>query len=376
MKHKKIAATLLCLLCVATNLPAQPANTLPSSNNKTIRVGVIVKPPFVTKVNQEYIGFVPAIWQSVAKRAGLHYKFISAGDDSEVGIQALNAGKYDALIGPISVTAPRLKQAIFSRPFYVNKLNVVMLQNRQTFWYIILHMLKVFAAWSLLAYLILLLLYTLAHCLFERAHGGKNFQGPFIKAYFYSLWLATNALLSQNYEESAESPPARTIMLFWIVAGILFSSQLTAILTSAMTIAMSAANSAPGNVMVRSLYNRKVAAQKDSYAAGVATRLGGDLTPTNNLAEAFQLLAEKKVNIVLGDRLTIKYFIQKSPAINYTPGEVLAGTNEFAFAFPKNKNSALRDKVSEALTQLQDNNETYSICRIYLDPENSQDCII
>jgi polar amino acid transport system substrate-binding protein len=362
------------LLLFSMSAFAAPQASLPAAPAKTLRVGVVVVPPFVKKVGQAYEGFVPAIWQAVANRAGLHYKFVDAGNNSGDAVNALHAGKYDALIGPVTVTAPRLLRVSFSRPFYVSKLSAVTLSNPQSFWAVVWHMVKAFFAWSVLVYLLLILAYALIHWALERRHGVKDYQGGFIKTYFFSFWVSFYSFLTGNYERSAESPISRTVMIFWMFVSLIFVSQLIATITSAITISNTSLSIDNGTAAVKTLYDRKVAVQKYSYAEGVAGRLGADVTVSNNLSQAFGLLAKKKVNIVLGNYLTLKYFIKRDPHIDYNPDPIVIGTNEMAFVFPKN--SPLRETVSEYLVQIQDENMTYGICRAYLDAKDSEACVI
>jgi polar amino acid transport system substrate-binding protein len=359
-----------------TTVATGQANAKKSADlsKKILRIGVVVMPPFISKSGQNYIGFVAAIWKNVAEEARLNYQFVNAGDNSQEAIDALASGKYDALIGPITVTATRLKKVHFSRPFYINKLSAVTLGNVQGFWGLIWHMIKAFFAWSLLVYFSFIIVYALYHLVVERPRKTKEFQGNIIKAYCHAFLLIVHSFLTRSYPRESSSILSRLVLILWIIASIIFTSQLVATVTSALTVSHSSLTFEGNVATVSTLYDRKVVAQKDSYAAGVAARLGANVISVDHLYQAFSLLREKTVNMVLANYLTLKYVIQKNPNINYTPSPVIVGANEMAFAFPKG--SGLRNKVDEALTHMQDRSVTYGICRTYLGPLDSQACII
>ena len=358
---------------------AQPASQLnekksADSLQKTLRVGVIVEPPFVNKSQGNYKGIVPALWKSAAEKSDLHYQFLDAGDNVDDALKVLASGKYDALIGPITVTTGRLKLVHFSRPFYVNRLSAITADDFEGFWAIIWHMIKTFFAWSLLVYFAFIFVYSIYHWIAERRRGKKEFQGNPLVSYLHSFFVIFYYFLIRKFPGRSRSLSSRILIIIWAVASIIFSSQLIATITSAMTVSHSDLNFDEKMGAIHSLYDRKVAVHKGSYAGIVADRLGADVTTVDHLPQAFDLLKQKKVNIVLGDYLTLSYFIKKHRKINFAPNPVTVGVNEMAFAFPKN--SPLRDKIDASLSYMQEHNETYGICRAYLDAEDSQACVI
>lgn len=367
----------------STALSTSAALKASSNNNKVIentpdgkvyRIGVVESVPFTSqKQDGVFQGFVTAIWREVAEDSGINYHLINAGDNSQVAVQAMKAGKFDGLIGPISVTTSRLRFVSFSRPFFLNKLSAVSLKPSNSFWKIVLHMLAAFFAWSIFTYFILLLIFSFLHYLLERHYSVDEYNHKFYKSFIYSFWVNTIALLANDYQQKPKSPGARLVMVFWMLISVVFLAELTATLTSALTISKSNLDLS-GKSTIKSLYQRNIAVQAKSYAVGSADRLGASLTVTKNLGEAFDLLKENKVNAVLGNYLTLKYYVRANIDKDFEPNPIVIGANEMAFAFPKN--SALLEPVNFALTKLQDNNVIHGICEKYLNFEDSASCVI
>lgn len=375
---KKIAFTLLFtfLFFAVPSFAGDSASSAQTqvSSSKIYRIGVVLLPPFASYQDGKYRGFVVALWKSIAARENIHYQFYNAGERSAGAIGKLEKGQYDALLGPISVTSDRLQQVQYSRPFYVNRLGIVSLHSTDSFWHVFWKMIKVFFAWSLLVYFLLLLLYSILHLVLERLAGAENFQGNIVRAFCFSLWDSTYALVKGSYHHSLQSVFSKILIIFWSVVALVFLSEITAILTSSVTISRSTLR-ARDQQKIQTIYAMPVSVVKDSYTSDVASRLGASPVSVAGFDQAFQLLFEKKVKAVMGSYLALDYYTKTHPKLSLKAAPLFIGSNEMAFAFSP-VNNALMKKVNKGLTALQDENLTFGICRGYLSAENSEQCVI
>jgi ABC-type amino acid transport substrate-binding protein len=104
-----------------------------NAKSSMLRVGVVTgsspayKLPFAGKGHfGQYNGIAVKLWKHVAKKNGYQYKFIQIKSNYKKAINDLSAGKYDVLVGAISVTSERKRIVDFSRSFFDNEVAIAM----------------------------------------------------------------------------------------------------------------------------------------------------------------------------------------------------------------------------------------------------------
>ena len=94
---------------------------------ETLKVGVTGSPPFVIREGEKSSGISLDVWLHIAEENDLAYELISQSSPKK-GIQALNDGSIDLLIGPISITPRRLAMpnVDFTQPYYMGRVGVLL----------------------------------------------------------------------------------------------------------------------------------------------------------------------------------------------------------------------------------------------------------
>ncbi|MGF1692203.1 transporter substrate-binding domain-containing protein [Photobacterium kagoshimensis] len=116
---KRLFATLLamCALIMSTQTFAADKSTLVEIKERgTLRVGLSTFVPWAMRDKQgELIGFEVDVARRLAKDAGLKVEFIPTAWDGI--IPALLAGKFDVIIGGLSITPQRNMSVLFTAPY-------------------------------------------------------------------------------------------------------------------------------------------------------------------------------------------------------------------------------------------------------------------
>ncbi|GGI93488.1 transporter substrate-binding domain-containing protein [Legionella impletisoli] len=95
------------------------------------------------------------------------------------------------------------------------------------------------------------------------------------------------------------------------------------------------------------------------------------MTFVPNLEEGVNLLETKQVEGVVANYVSLKYLL-RDKVRTYGLQELIIGSTELAFAV---KNPQTLKQINEALTELQDKNEIYPICKQWLD-NDAKLCLI
>lgn len=126
---------LLCLLAmtsisahtVVKDVPipkAQSSFPLGSSENP-IKIGVMLTPPFAYKAGDTFHGLVIDFWQYITNSKDWHFTYMPTSFNYTEAVKALQAGKYDIILGNFSTTFDRNHLVDFSEPFIINKVSIL-----------------------------------------------------------------------------------------------------------------------------------------------------------------------------------------------------------------------------------------------------------
>lgn len=123
--------------CSSTMDTTSTSDSEHSNKHKTITEGKLTfalsgmaKPYNYTDQNNTLIGFDVDIANEVAKRLGLQPVPVQTTWGSI--LQGLKAGKYDAIIGGMSITEERAKQVDFSQPYFLSQAVIFVNENNSS----------------------------------------------------------------------------------------------------------------------------------------------------------------------------------------------------------------------------------------------------
>jgi len=337
---------------------------------RPLRVGVVGGPPFVIEENGQFDGLSVAYWRQVADSMGLEYELSRTNMTFDASVKAVSEGKYDVLIGPISVTYDRSQIVDFSRPYFVNNVGLVVLSQPLGFFDVMMSMFGDAAMHLLIGFLVLLVIFTHLFYFSERRYA-ERYQGGYVKGMSDACWTTVSSFLRDVLYDPV-SGVGRFILSIWLVLSVVFMAAFTAVVTSTMTYTMS-----QGYVEIASkhdLEGKRVAVKRETSMVGYARDFGAITVSYDSTEEAFKLLREGKVKAILGNYYSMKKDVADLQGEHsFIMSDLNLRNDEFAIVVPRG--SDLLRKIDRSILHLQDNQKTVDdICARYLGPKHTHSC--
>jgi len=118
----------LVLALGACSTPSEPAR-LRTLSPGTLRIGTyFVNPPFEYVSNGQRIGFEVDLMNEIARRLSLQPVFVDT--EWETILQEMQNGKYDCIVGGITITPERRRMLAWSTPYMTTTLSLVVDSRR------------------------------------------------------------------------------------------------------------------------------------------------------------------------------------------------------------------------------------------------------
>lgn len=345
------------------------------SAEKLIKVGIVNHIPFAMGIDNKPSGLAIDIWEDVAKKQDWHYQFTSVRKSLYEGFDDLKTGKVDVLIGAIPVDLRGLSFADFSRPYFINKVGLVVKDTHRTFWD---YMVTIFNFISVDALLIIVFVFIAFSHIIWFLERGKTIPESYVKGVLVSFWFAfASFLLRERKPESfsSENPPreplhyvTRIIVFFWLIASTTILATLVASITSSLTMALSDASK---KYTIADFRNKNVAMVEDTdFTLKRSFNMNPILVPTFN--DALRLLNKHKVFAIIDDIPTARYQLRNEANKDFMITNVILGYNEYVFAF--RRGSDLRSQFDIAFDKLKSTNQISNLCTHYLFMDGAMFC--
>ncbi len=332
------------------------------ANTHALRVGVFPDTPPISFVdqNQHYHGVAVSMWEEIAARLSLKYSYIPIHSSYDQAVLDLAAGKYDILVGPVSVTHKRLQIISYSRPFFLNKMGLVVKKERVNFFTTIG---SIFGATLLVLLVIFLVSFVIFSHVFWLCERGKCKQVSknYINGIKEAMWTTITSFL-RDVLYDPKSTGARVVLGFWLLLSVIFMATISAVVTATLTYSLTQ-HHAPFE-QVSDLNNRLVGVQSASANTAVAMRTGAKVQELGSLYHALQELAAGRLDGVVGDYFLVQALIKSHHELNLRMSRLILTNDEYAFALPKG--SKLKQPIDIELTNLQDKGFAAAICKEYL----------
>ena len=96
-----------------------------------MKVGVVStnNSPYVIRDGDKYSGISIEIWEKIAKKADISFKYIEAGSDEDIAIERLKKKEFDILVGPYTITSKRYQDVDYTIPYYYADIALATKQN-------------------------------------------------------------------------------------------------------------------------------------------------------------------------------------------------------------------------------------------------------
>ena len=316
-----------------------------------LQIGVHDKPPFAMKSEDgSWTGLAVEVWKIVANSAGLSYELVEVPfEDIREGVVS---GKLDAAVGEISVSADDEKVLDFTQPYLISTIGVALPQHQwKLAW---AEAIEEFFNWTvakfLLGTLAAMLLVSVVIWLLERRHDTGHFKGG-IDGIGSALWFAAVTMTTVGYgDKTPATMLGRFVAICWMFVGVILVSAFTATVASSMA----AARINNSVSQISDFRHLNCGVLKGSIAEKVANRFGINSTPFESLEDALRWLGEKKLQVVVSDKISLNYLKQKmakeNPPVEFDVPEFKIRSS--FLAIPVHKSHPDYDKINQALLDL------------------------
>ena len=307
-------------------------------------VGIKGSPPFIIKnSDNSFSGLSLDLWNYIADSLKLKYQ-LKEYDLSGL-ISALEQGKINLCINPLTVTSRRVKKIDFTQPFYIT--NLAIATNRESSNSIIQFLTKFFSEDFLKVVLVLflvILIFGFLIWLFERKYNEDQFESG-IKGIWSGIWWSAVTMTTVGYgDKSPKSLGGRIIALIWMFTAIVTISGFTASITSSLTI-NKLGNKIKGP---EDLKNFKVGSIESSTSDIYLTNKEIEHINFKNIKDGLEAILLKKIAAFVYDEPILKYIIRK----NNLQDEIIILPSKFNkqyYSFSLPKKSSLLDKINPLL---------------------------
>ena len=350
-------SVVLALACVSSGV---------SVHAGPMRVGISGSPPFVIKDGSHYSGISVDIWDRVAEDNDISYKLIEQ-PTPKAGIEAVDDGSIDLLVGPISITSRRL--AIpgidFTQPYFLSKEGIVLPLKTPS----IFSRLQVFFGWAVISSVLVLIAVLLAVgsliWIAEREKNSAQFPRDWLPGISSGMWFALVTLTTVGYGDKAPiTRTGRSITGAWMVISLIAVSSLTASLASAFTLFLSGATETAINTP-QQLSGRRVAVVEGTDGMELAENRDMRVVPAPSLDSAIELVLSQKADAFIFDRHSIRYHLKQNPdlAVRLAPFTL----SDETYGFVLKPTSPLRTPMGVSILKLQQSGEAEAIANKFLD---------
>jgi len=323
LKRIRLPLLLIISLVVATPLLAQ---------EKKLRIGVVGSAPFVIKEeNKPPEGITLDIWDAVAQENKLEYDLIPQ-ETVKSGIDEVKQGKIDVLIGPISITAERLKQVAFTQPYFEAEIALMLPLQQPAVWDAVKPFFRSAVIYSIALLLLAFFLVGNLIWLAEKRRNKEQFPPQYVPGVTNAMWFAIVTFTTVGYGDKAPiTKTGRIVTAVWMIITVVAASTITAGLTTALTLALSG-QTAEKFTDPTSLKNARIGVLSGTTSSDWASYYKARITEHKTLKEAIERLISNQVEAVAFDKPALQYYLREHPEISLRVTEFSLASENYGFA--------------------------------------------
>jgi len=355
MKKNQLSFTLISLL-IWSLLFSQ------SIAEEKLIVGTKLAEPFVVKNdNGELSGISIELWNRIASELKSEVEFKVY--DLNGLLQAVEHGKVDVAVSPLTITSVREKLFDFTHAYFTTGLSIAFSNTESGNILGVFRNIfsKQFMSVILLIFFVLFVVGFLVW-LFERNKNKEQFGGGVSKGLGSSFWWAAVTMTTVGYGDKApKTTGGRIIALIWMFAGLIMISGFTAAVASALTVDQLDS----GINKLSDLYDVKVGTVKNSSSEDYLYQNGIEFITTENVEEGISAVAENRIDAFVYDAPILKYYIKSQNIANKVSVlPIVLNPINYGFALPQN--SILREPINRILLHEIDKPEWKKVVNSYL----------
>jgi ABC-type amino acid transport substrate-binding protein len=336
VKMPRIPLTLLLVLILG--LASAPGHA-----DEPLDIATRHVPPFAIKGDDgRWEGISIVLWETIAEQLGLRYRY------REMSLQemldAVSAGKADAAVGALTITAQREAAMDFSHPFMRSGLGIAVPRGGGIDWGDLLKRFLSGPFWYLVLGLCgLLLAVGTVIWLLERRGNDQFRTGP-AEGIGAGFWWSAVTMTTVGYGDKAPRTVAgRSVAVVWMFASVILTASFTAAIASILTVGELGGTVKGERDLARA---RVVTVAHSTSAAYLRTRHYGH-TATTDVDEALRAVAAGTADAAVYDAPLLRYQVSRAFADRLMVLREVFETQDYGIALPQG--SPHREAVNRAL---------------------------
>ncbi len=279
-----------------------------SNEQEALRIGVKSSPPFLIEEDGKVQkGIAYDLWVKIAEEKEWDHRSVRFDTLSNL-LTALEEGRLDLSITPLTVTRDRLDHIDFTHPFYVS--NLVIATQKKTKDRVLQFIQNFFSLNFLRAVLLLILIILIFGLLLWVVEKSKN-PDMFRKGWrgvMDGFWWSAVTMTTVGYGDKAPiSGIGKAIATIWMFTAVIIVSGFTATIASSLTV-----QRAQGDIEdIHDLAKVKTITVEESNSATFLRKKGIDPKQVPTLNDALEQLKEGKVEALFYDEPLLQYLIHQ-----------------------------------------------------------------
>ncbi|WP_236977396.1 transporter substrate-binding domain-containing protein [Membranihabitans maritimus] len=273
----------------------------------TLDVLISGSPPFVMTDVSEPSGLSIDIWEEAALNNNFLFRYHNE-PDTESAINSIEAGRFDVLVGPISILSERADRVRFTQPYFVSSISLVSKVETPSVWDRIK---PFFSKTFFIAVLVLLFILGIVGTLIwlaERKKSPEEFPPDVLRGIGNGIWFALVTMTTVGYGDRAPKTLAgRIVAGGWMIIALITTTSLVAGIASTLTV------SGLSSTSIRNaddLAGEIVAVPHSSPSVEFVNQYGGKVVEVENIREAFEKLNNGAVKVIVYDKPQLEYFME------------------------------------------------------------------
>lgn len=335
----------LCFICLYAALACFPLLGFGEPERIPVRVGLREAPPFAMRdASGEWTGIAVDLWDAVAARCNFSFEyetFLLADL-----LEALESGKIDVAVAPLTITAEREKAFDFTLPFMQSGLVIATEVQAAGLWQSIKRFVSLPFLQAAGALAFIIAVFGVLIWWFERQ---KNpmFGGTTAEGIGSGFWWSAVTMTTVGYGDKAPVTfGGRIVGLIWMFAAIIIISGFTASIASSLTV---------GNLQSRiegldDLRGEKVGVIEASSAANFLDGENIRYRSFPTLEALIAALQAGRVVAVVHDRPILRYELEQLEIEHISVLPELLAPQSYALALKSA--SPLRESVNQSLLEV------------------------
>ncbi len=343
------------------------------SSQKPLRIITKRIEPFVAYENGWFSGFSIDLWEKIATQNGWKYELELVPTLAGLLDEMKNA-RADGAVAAVTITSEREKYIDFSHPFYRSGLAILVRdENTSTTSEIFRVLRAMFLSstfiWAALFLLVTLFVVSNIIWLLERRNN-PDFSRGYLAGLWDSFWWAMVTITTVGYGDKApKAVLGKLFAMLWMIVGYFMFAYFTAAVTSSVTVrelrgSLNGPDDLPGH---------KVAVINKSTSADYLSRLGAgvNITPVDQIEQAFLLLESGKVEAVVHDAPVLLYYAARKGQGRVKVVGGVFHKEDYGIVLPDK--SPLREPVNRALLHLVESGAYEKLYKKWFGPQNTNE---